>query len=352
MPTLTPPARKAAPTSIVIESGAIERMSESLKPLGQFDACVVLYDRGVKAIADRVIERLKAGRQNPVHAIAVESGDVSKSLAEADRIAAQMLSLGCGRSTLLLSVGGGMLTDLGGFVASIFMRGILSVLIPTSMLAMSDAAIGGKTAVNCAQHKNMIGTISHPLAVIIDLDLLTALPPAQLRDGLVEVVKIAAIKDAAFFEWLEANLKKVLARNPKALEECMVRAISAKIATVETDEADWSERLYLNFGHTVGHAIEAMSHYHLSHGQAVAIGMMAEMKLMGFADIRRVEKLLFALEMTLSLPPEFSADDLWHLMLTDKKTERGSVRIAVPSVIGTGSLHTLERSAFDSLFSS
>ena len=351
MPTLilTPPARQSAPTSIFIESGAIDRLAESLKPLGQFDAYVVLFDRGVKAIANRVVGQLGAETLR-VHAIAVESGDASKSLQEADAIAARMLEAQCGRSTLLIAVGGGMLTDLGGFVASVFMRGIPSVLIPTSMLAMADAAIGGKNAVNCADHKNMIGTIYHPLAVVSDLDLLKTLPIAQLHEGLVEVIKIAAIKDATFFAWLEANLKKVLARDPKALEECMTQAVSVKIATVETDEADWSERLYLNFGHTIGHAIEATSHYHLSHGQAVAIGMMAEMKVTGFTDIKRVEKLLFALELPLSLPPEFSADDLWHLMLTDKKTERGSVRIAVPSVIGTGSLHTLERSGFDSLF--
>lgn len=350
--TLTPPAREPRPTSIIIGEGGIDDVGLSLGSFEGYDACVVLYDRGVEAIAQRVIAGFRREHRPTVHAIAVASGDASKSLAEVDRIVRTMLGVQCGRRTLLVAVGGGMLTDIGGFVASVFMRGIPCVLIPTSLLAMADAAIGGKTAVNCADHKNMIGNVTHSLAVIVDLSLLQELPAPQLCEGLVEIVKIAAIKDRTLFEWLEGNLKRVLKREPKALSECVTRAIRAKVATVESDEDDWSQRLTLNFGHTIGHAIEAMSHYQLSHGQAIAIGLVAEMKVTGFPQAARVTTLLTQLGMPLSIPAGFMAEELWHLMLVDKKSLQGSVRVAVPSAIGKGTLLTLERGAFDSLFSS
>ncbi len=349
MLTLTPPAKKISPTSILIADDAIGSLGKEIAKLGGFDSTVILFDQGIEPIAQKVSESLRAKKMN-AHMIAVKSGDASKSLAEVDRIVAEMLSLGCGRSTLVIAVGGGMITDLGGFVASIFMRGVPSVLVPTTMLAMVDAAIGGKTAVNCADHKNMIGTILHPRIVAIDTALLQAIPEAQLAEGLVEAVKIAAIVDLPYFEWLEKNLSAVLERKPKAIAECIEKAVVAKVRTVESDEGDWTERLYLNFGHTVGHAVEALSQFRISHGQAVAIGIAAELTMTGFKDAKRVTTLLEALKMPLTIPKDQKAEDLWKLMLNDKKSVAGTVRIAVPSVLGTGSLQTLERGAFDALF--
>ncbi len=348
---LTPPARQHRATDIVIGSDILVGIGASLKSLGDFDATVVLYDRGVEFVAKKVQEGLAIADLKNVQMIPVESGDDTKSLAEVDRIAAKMLGLGCGRSTLLIAVGGGMVTDLGGFVASVFMRGIPCVLVPTSMLAMVDAAIGGKTAVNCAAHKNMLGTITHPASVTIDLSLLQTLPDAQMAEGLVEVVKIAAIVDAPLFEWLEANVEFVLKRDSKAVEICVTKAIEAKVRTVETDEGDFTERLYLNFGHTVAHAVEALSQYKMPHGQAVSIGVAAEMAMTGFKDAKRVTSLLEKLGMPLTIPSAYSCDDLWQLMLVDKKSVKGTVRVAVPSEIGKGSLSTLARGAFDALFS-
>lgn len=349
--TLTPPAHERKPTEIIIGEGFVEtpRGGVSLAKIlktGSFDRIVLLYDQGVEPIT----KRLEASLPSCLP-IAVKSGDASKSFLEVERITTLMLDGGCTRKTLLVCVGGGMLTDLGGFVSSIFMRGISCVLIPTSLLSMVDAAIGGKTAVNAGGRKNMIGTMSHPVSVIVDLSLLNNLPAPQLSEGLVEVIKIAAMVDAPFFTWLEENIVKVLERRTLELSECVTRGIEAKIRIVEQDEHDRDERLLLNFGHTIGHAVEALSQYKLSHGAAVSIGMIAEMKVLKTKDLKRVSALLEAIKMPISLPDSMTQDALFSVMLSDKKNEKGVVRCAVPVKIGEGAVKTISPQQFSALFS-
>lgn len=342
--TLTPPAHKDKKTTIQIGRGMLQ--SELLKR-SYAGHIVILYDEGVAAIARTVSAFLDSPTLIPV-----KSGDASKSLAEAERIVSSMLDAGCTRDALLVCIGGGMLTDLGGFVASIFMRGIPCVLIPTSMLGMVDAAIGGKTAVNVGGRKNMIGTVTHPESVLIDTALLDDLPPERFSEGLVEVIKIAAILDLPFFEWLEKNMQDILKKNHEIISECVLRAVQAKVHIVERDDSDRDARLLLNFGHTVGHAVEALSHYELSHGAAVSIGLLSEMRLQADpANTNRVRALLEAIAMPLLIPKKFSADALWSVMLSDKKNESGVVKVAVPKRLGEGKIHTLSRPAFDALFS-
>lgn len=344
--TLTPQAHPLTPTRILIGSGAMNSFSD-FHQTGDIERVVVLFDEGVKKIAQTIAESITGSVS-----IGVKSGDASKSLVEADRIVTEMLDAGCLKKTLLIAVGGGMLTDLSGFVASIFMRGIPCVLVPTTSLGMIDAAIGGKTAVNAGSRKNMIGTITQPLAVLADIDLLLTLPEKQLKEGVVEAVKIAAIADEELFSWFESSLHNVLARDPAALTECVARSVAVKIKIVEEDTRDTDRRLLLNFGHTVGHAVEALSKFSLSHGEAVAIGMVAEMQMSGFADSARVLALLEQLHMPTELPAAMKSkkEALWNVMLTDKKNVGGEVRMAVPDRIGSGSVHVITDKAFTSLF--
>lgn len=339
--TLTPPARGNAGTNIQIGSGALAHVS---KLTTGHDRIVILFDESIAEIAKRLViaDALR---------ISVKSGDASKSLSEVDRVVSLMLENGCTRKTLLICVGGGMMTDLGGFIASVFMRGIPCVLVPTTLLGMVDAAIGGKTAVNVGAKKNMIGTITHPQSVLIDTDLLASLPDAQLSEGLSEIIKIAAIVDHPFFEWLEEFMPQILKRHAIILEECVLRAVTAKVNIVQADEHDRDERLLLNFGHTVGHAVEALSEYKISHGNCVSIGTVAEMKLAAFKEAPRIEKLLVAANLPTQIPAAMKPADLWSIMLSDKKNEKGVVKMAVPKRLGEGAVQMLSKEQFLTLFS-
>ncbi len=343
--TLTPPVRSPSLTKILIGRGAGNAIPVEMK-LGAYDRIACVYDKSVTSIA-----RDLAGTLGECTMLPVESGDASKSLAEADRLAMLMLDAGCTKNSLLVCIGGGMMSDLGGFLASVFMRGIPCVLVPTSFLGMVDAAIGGKTAVNAGGRKNMIGSIAHPMCVAIDPVYLQGLAASQMAEGMVEVIKIAAMVDRPFFEWLESSVSRILGSDAALLEECIVRAVESKVRIVEQDDHDRDARLLLNFGHTVGHAVEALSRYELSHGAAVSIGMFAEMKALGSKDLERVSALLKTIGTPLSLPPSMSKNALWEVMLSDKKNEKGVVRCAVPVRIGEGAVQSLRSDRFLTLFS-
>lgn len=335
------PAQK--PPSVTVEVGPKARRSiaEIARSLDSVSSIVVLHDESVAAIA-REIATLLPG----AHLISVASGDGSKSLSEVERIVGELLKLHCDRKSLIINIGGGMLTDLGGFVASLFMRGVRFIHVPTTLLGMVDAAVGGKTGVNVAGTKNIVGTITHPLAIIADTELLQALPDDMLKEGLVEVIKIAAMADRKFFEWLEARLDVVVARDPRVLQKCVESAIRLKQSIVERDEREGAQRMHLNFGHTVGHAVEALSKYSLSHGKAIAIGMSCEMRLANVGGRERVEGLLARLGLSLTIPHEFSESALWDVMQHDKKNVGSQMRIAVPTEIGSGIVRSLTEQEF------
>lgn len=323
----------------------MQKAGDVISKLGSFDSLIILYDFGIEEIAFRLKDILPAAQF-----IGVQSGDASKSLREVERIAKQMLKLGCKRKTLLISVGGGMISDLGGFVASIFMRGIPCMHIPTSLLGMVDASIGGKTGVNLGKMKNILGSIHHPAAILIDTSIAAGIPEAQLKEGMVEVVKIAAMRDRIFFEWLEQNIERILKRDQEALTKAITDAVSLKAKTVEEDENDTLIRLLLNFGHTVGHAIEALSGFSLSHGECVSIGMVAEMKMVKFMDASRVQRLLVSLGMPVSIPSVYKPKKLWQTMQNDKKNDANTVRVAIPQTIGAGIVCPITYDEFSAIF--
>lgn len=347
MPTLTlaPPTHISAPYPIVIGKGASSLLPSILKELDPADQLVVLFDRRMETAAKEVAAIVSAK-----HLFPIESGEKSKTLSELERLATALLRIGATKSTILLMVGGGMVTDLGGFLGSIFMRGIRVVHVPTSMLAMVDAAIGGKTAVEVGMVKNVLGTIHHPSAVVADTDMLEHLPDLQLHEGIVEVVKEAAMLDGAAFAWLEKAMPEILAREDDALTRCIAEGVRMKAAVVQADDRDLSHRHFLNFGHTVGHAVEALSRFSISHGQAVSIGMALEMRIAKTQGADRVLALLKAMNMPVNLPADFDPKKLWQLMQSDKKKKGGTVRLFVPRAIGEGAMMPLEKEKFFALF--
>jgi 3-dehydroquinate synthase len=335
-------AGHTAPTyEAFVRSNALSELPKILASLGSIDRIAIIYDSKMESYARKAAESL----QNAV-LIAVPSGESSKTMQMAETIIAQLLAARMSRKSVIIAIGGGMLTDLAGFVGSIYLRGIRTLLIPTSLLCMVDAALGGKTAVDCGTTKNAIGTIHQPCAVICDLSALDTLPQSAYCDGLVEVVKMAAILDAECFEWIEANITKILARDPSALEKCVTKALQMKADVIKEDSRDNGIRLYLNFGHTIGHAVEALSEFTISHGQAVAIGMVAEMHAAGFQNSERVTTLLTQLDVPQAIPSHMKKEALWELMLQDKKTSDGIVYMAVPTALGKGNMVVLTKEQF------
>jgi 3-dehydroquinate synthase len=274
------------------------------------------------------------------HLLPVPEGEAAKSLGVAERLWNQMLAAGGKRDSCLAAFGGGSVGDLGGFAAGCFLRGIEVGQLPTTLLAQVDAAIGGKTAVDLPGGKNTVGLFLHPAWVVCDTALLATLPRAELRSGLVEVIKVGALLDPPLLAAVEAGLEPLLGGAADALAPVVAAAAAAKIALVERDPDERGDRRLLNFGHTLGHAIESACGYQgLRHGEAVAYGMLFALRLarrrgLEAAAARRLAALLGRLE--LPALPSLEPQDLLARMARDKKArERGLVWV-LPSAIGEG----------------
>jgi 3-dehydroquinate synthase len=203
-------------------------------------------------------------------------GEKHKTMQSVDRLLRQMVAAGCDRGSLLIAFGGGIVGDVGGFLAAIFMRGIRYVQVPTTFLSQVDSSVGGKTGVNLPEGKNLVGSFHHPVAVFADIDVLGTLPDRELHSGLMESVKAGVIRDRSLVRFMEENADEVLGRDPKALEKVIAASIRMKAGVVNRDERENGLRMILNLGHTVGHAIEQATRYKaLLHGEAVGWGMIA-----------------------------------------------------------------------------
>ncbi|MDD5751001.1 MAG: 3-dehydroquinate synthase [Candidatus Peribacteraceae bacterium] len=322
---------------VVVGQGTITELPHLLKSLEPIDGMFIVFDENVREHAERVRTVLGEGSL-----ISVPPGEASKSLKEVQRILRKLLDSGASRRSVLINVGGGMITDLGGFSASIYMRGIRCIHVPTTFLGMVDASIGGKTGVDFDEMKNVIGHYHHPSAVVEDTDFLSDLSQHHLCEGLVEVIKIAVMCDAGFFSFLEEHVKEILRKDAALLEQCICRAVELKASVVKGDERDDGKRMFLNFGHTIGHALEAASSFRISHGEAVGIGMVAEMNLVRSSDVERVRMLLREIDMPTEMPEEYGMETLLPLMRRDKKNTAAGIRMAVPRVLGKGELLHLD----------
>ncbi len=271
----------------------------------------------------------------------IPHGETSKTRVEWQRLSDDLLSRGAGRGAAIVAVGGGVVGDLAGFVAATFMRGIPVLHVPTTVVAMVDSALGGKTGVDTAEAKNLIGAFHHPTAVIADPRTLLTLSAREFRAGLAEVVKHAVIADAGYFEWLESSTDDIVARDLDVLGELVRRSVAIKADVVESDEKERGRRTHLNLGHTIGHGIEHASGYQLLHGEAIAVGMVAECALasdLGLVETslgERVAALLARFGLPVRLTPDLEFDRVLQAMNYDKKRTGSELRFALPEGLGT-----------------
>src|SRR5262245_1792035 len=290
----------------------------------------------------RAIEAAIASQGARTAFATVPPGEASKCMEQLAKLYDALYDLAADRKTCVVAVGGGVIGDLAGFAAATYNRGLPLVMVPTTLLAMVDSSVGGKTAINHPKGKNLIGAFHQPSAVWIDLAFLRTLPEREYLSGLAEVVKYGVILDAEFFNYLEANATKVRDRKSDALPFVVSRCCRLKADVVEKDEYETTGlRAILNYGHTFAHAFETLAGYGtLLHGEAVAIGMMYAAKLanklnlIGADFVERQRKLLEALWLATSPHVEFATDEMIAVMRRDKKTAGGKLRFILPTRIG------------------
>ena len=266
-------------------------------------------------------------------------GEQHKRFSQVERLATEMTEAGADRSSLLIAFGGGIIGDVGGFLAAIYMRGIDYIQMPTTLLAQVDSSVGGKTGVNLTTGKNLIGSFHHPKAVFADVALLKTLPPRELRAGLFESIKAGIIRDAKLFSFLEKNRESILACDSEALHRVISASVAMKAEVVGIDERESGLRMILNFGHTLGHAIEAATGYKkLLHGEAVAWGMLAALHISRSRNLLQ-ESEATRIDLTIRAYgplPRFRAttDDLLAAANRDKKNKAGTRRFVLTTGIG------------------
>ncbi len=290
-------------------------------------------------IAQLWAEPLLAGFPHRPEVLTIPAGESHKRLATIERLAEELAGHGADRDSVLIALGGGVLGDLTGFLAAIYMRGIPYIQVPTTALAMVDSSVGGKTGANLAAGKNLIGAFHHPLAVYADIDTLSTLPPQELRAGLQEAVKSAIIRDQDLFTFLESNAATVLNGNPEALQHVVAACVRIKAEVVEADEREGNLRMILNLGHTLGHAIEAATSYTaLLHGEAIAWGMLAALHIAQHrqtvtpAQADRTTRLIRAYGPLKPFPA--TPEQLVALTAKDKKNRSGTRSFVLPVGIG------------------
>lgn len=326
---------------IVVGRGVEARLPPLLRELGARDV-VVVHDDTMHALGQRVAAPLRA------RCLPVPAGERAKDLQQIASAASRLRATGADRGTTLLALGGGSVSDCTGFLAAIYLRGVRFVACPTTSLALCDAAIGGKNGVDFEGRKNELGTIRQPDLIAADIDWLATLPLDRHREGFVEAVKMAAVLDAAHFARLARLAPALAARDPAATDEAIDLAIAMKMAVVLADETESDRRRWLNFGHTIGHALESLAGGALRHGECVAIGMLAECRAAGTPAtvVAPIAEVLAALGAPTVLPREFAdATRLWSLAAHDKKAQSGVVPMIVPASIGSGTLTSLSPDA-------
>ena len=325
---------------IRFRAGGLNQIGSFVADLTPPGCCAILTDENVGALYVKTVADWLEATGYDGHAIVLPPGEEQKSLSTVERICREMVRVGLDRKSLLVALGGGVIGDIGGFVAATYMRGIPYLQIPTSLLAQVDSSVGGKTAVNLPEGKNLIGAFHQPVGVFIDVSALATLPAEELRFGMVEVVKYGIIRDARFFAWLERDLDKLLRLDADAMLKAVRRCCEIKAEVVAADEREGGLRAILNYGHTTGHALEALSGYAtFTHGEAVAIGMEVAAALsktllrLSEADAARQHELLKRLGVPTSIRGA-SADAILSAMMHDKKTISGRLRLVLARRIG------------------
>jgi 3-dehydroquinate synthase len=325
---------------IHIGSGILMHTGQRLKENGLTGSLVIITNPIVKRLYGDALNQNLTNEGFTVTILQVPDGEEQKSLEVAGRLYNQLTGSLAERTTPILALGGGVIGDLAGFVAATYLRGVPLIQIPTTLLAQVDSSIGGKVAVDHGQLKNRIGAFYQPRLVIADIATLKTLDTKILIDGLAEVIKYGVIRDRGLLAYIEDNLDKITALDDGALEEIVFRSAKIKAEIVEKDEKDLGLRAILNYGHTVGHAIESASEFKVGHGTAVAIGMLAAAKIankMGILDKNELLR-LNRLVQRAGLPtkmPDLKVEEIVQAITHDKKVLRGKVRFILPKSLGS-----------------
>ncbi len=333
--------RKTASThEICIGRGIIDRMGLIMAKNNWASRYVLVTDSRVAELhGDRVLTTLR-NMALEVDVIPFPAGETSKTIGTCLELMAKLVALNADRKTALIALGGGVVGDMTGLTASLFMRGIPYIQAPTTLLAQVDSSIGGKTGVNVEAAKNMLGTFYQPRGIFIDLAFLDTLPEREFANGLAEIVKYGVIEDPELLDVLTGDADAIRRRDGTVLERIIAKCCRIKKGIVELDEQEKGLRRILNFGHTIGHAVEAASEYGIAHGEAVAMGMAAAARIS--ADLRylspeeadRVEAVLRAVGLPARIPETLSADTLLDRLKMDKKREGASVHFVLLKKIG------------------
>lgn len=334
--------------SIIVETGSLARLARLVTERARAHQYAIVSDENVAPhYLPALRESLASDTEGTapldrVHAVVIPAGEQHKTREQWSAITDELLTRGCGRDTTIIALGGGVVGDLAGFVAATYMRGVAVVQVPTTLLAMVDASVGGKTAVDTPAGKNTVGAFHPPALVVIDPSTLASLPQRELRAGLAEVIKHGVIADESEIASIGAVAPAVLSgtTSGRALESLIARSVRIKARIVAEDEREHGLRKVLNFGHTIGHGVEAGSDYALLHGEAVAIGMIAESLLaerVGIAEegtAAAVTRAVAAVGLPSRMPSAVDADRVLALMRSDKKRRRGMLEYSLPKRVG------------------
>ena len=325
--------------TVYMEAGLRRRFASLIASAAKAHRFAIVTDEHVGPhYADALAASLAAHGRVSVHVL--PAGEAFKTRDTWARITDELLAAGCGRDTTVVALGGGVVGDLAGFVAATFMRGVPVVQCPTTLLAMIDASVGGKTGVDTTAGKNLVGAFHEPAAVLADVEVLRTLPVAHRRAGLAEAFKHGIIADAEYLAALDASAGSILAGNAGATLDAVARSVEIKAAVVSADSREHGLRKTLNFGHTLGHAIEHVSGYALLHGECVAIGMVLEARLaenLGVAAVGTsdaIESILLRAGLPVVPPRDLAAGDILAATRLDKKARAGTVEYALPERIG------------------
>ena len=324
---------------IYVGSNILSKSHLILPHLTQKKVAIVTNTTVAPLYLDRLIDALKKNEVNSIPII-LPDGEVYKTWQSLNQIFDALLTNQCERNTTIIALGGGVIGDLSGFAAATYMRGVPFIQIPTTLLAQVDSSIGGKTGINHSLGKNMIGAFYQPRMVLADSTTLDTLPKREFISGIAEIIKYGLIRDHVFFEWLEKNMTKLLAREHKILDEAIERSCKNKVEVVAADEREHGIRAILNLGHTFGHAIEnAMGYGTWLHGEAVAAGtvlaakLSERMHLIGNTEVERIKNIYLQAKLPI-IVPGLNTEKYLHLMGRDKKVESGNIRFVLLNSIG------------------
>ncbi len=332
--------QRDASYDILIGRGLLAELASLLTQRCPAAAYAIISDSHVGKLRGEAVRDRLSGAGCRVDLFTFPAGEWNKTRETWAALSDRMLARHFGRDAAVVALGGGVVGDVAGFLAATYLRGVPYVQVPTTLLAMIDSSIGGKTGVDVPAGKNLLGAFHQPRLVVADLEVLGTLPAPQLAAGVAEAIKHGVVADADYFAMLEREQPAVVAKQPDALESVVARSVEIKAKVVAADEREAGRRAVLNFGHTVAHAVEAVAKFEVAHGEAVAIGIVVEARIgeaLGVTEggtARRIRQALERYDLPTEPPAGASVDDLLAAMQHDKKSRRGEIRFALPKKVG------------------